>query len=187
MSTAVASPEVSNTFAPDDIGRWEFVDGKWRDKHVGVLEILLANLLAQRMAPFLATGKPGAVLVEAGFRLRRDGSLQRKPDVAVVSHERWTEIAATAGDFWDAVPDLAVEIVSPSNRASEIDEKVRDYFEAGVSSVWVVYPTKKPRFYVYTSPVNVRIFAGDDEITDVPGLPGFRLKVSEAFAGMGRD
>lgn len=81
---------------------------------------------------------------------------------------------------WHVVLDLAIEIISPTDLAGDMDAKVEEYFRVGVSRVWVVYP-KTRKFYVYDSPTSVCIVAKDETLTDEALLPGFQLVLSEFF------
>jgi Uma2 family endonuclease len=58
--------------------------------------------------------------------------------------------------LWDMIPDLAVEVVSPSNTADYVQEKVGEYFHGGVRQVWVVYP-RQQTVYLYTSPTQIEV------------------------------
>src|SRR5207244_2037726 len=105
-------------------------------------------------------------------------------DVAFVSDERWPRARRVPDDAaWDVVPDLAIEVVSPSNIANEVVAKVGEYFRAGVQRVWVVYP-KQPLVYVYESPTAaIRVLRVGDELDGAPLLPGFRLPLATLFEG----
>ena len=84
--------------------------------------------------------------------------------------------------FARLAPDLAVEIVSPSNTHSEIHDKVSDYLDAGSRLVWVVEPHGRT-VTVYRSRDDIRILTSEQEIDGGEVLPGFRAPVSEFFAG----
>ena len=78
-----------------------------------------------------------------------------------------------AGTFLGRYPDLAVEIVSLTNSADEVADKLEEYFKAGVRQVWVVYPVHT-KVYVYSSTTAVQILAPGDELDGgdvLPGLP----------------
>jgi Uma2 family endonuclease len=82
------------------------------------------------------------------------------------------------------VPDLAVEVISPNDLASEIDEKVAEYLAAGVRLVWVVHPRlKSVRIHRPASaklgPVSV--VGGSDKINGEDVLEGFECEVAEFF------
>ena len=78
------------------------------------------------------------------------------------------------------VPDLAVEVVSPSNGAAEIAGKIRDYFQTGTSLVWVIYPETR-QVYVYTSVSDVRILIEPADLDGGDLLPGFHISLSRLF------
>jgi Uma2 family endonuclease len=90
---------------------------------------------------------PGQVVVETLFRspVAKDASRKRRLDLAFVSSERWPidRPASLREDAWDVVPDIAVEVVSPSDIAEDLLGKVKEYFHAGVRLVWVVYPSQR--------------------------------------------
>ena len=75
---------------------------------------------------------------------------------------------------WDVVPDLAVEVISPHNPAEESVQKIREYFEAGVILVWVVYPEER-QVYVYESPKQIRVLTGDDTLDGGTGPSGLSV------------
>jgi Uma2 family endonuclease len=107
----------------------------------------------------------------------------RRPDAAFVSFKRWAKNRPLPrdADAWDVVPDLTVEVVSPTDVAEQLQEKIDEYFRAGVSLVWVVYPLRS-QVYVYQSPTQVRILTAADELDGGALLPDFRLSLSELFS-----
>jgi Uma2 family endonuclease len=84
------------------------------------------------------------------------------------------------GEGWDIIPDLAVEVVSRSNSAEEVGMKIEEYFQAGVTRVWVIYP-RLTKIYVYDSPTMVRILQLGDELDGEAIIPGFRVALSKLF------
>ena len=78
------------------------------------------------------------------------------------------------------VPDLAIEVVSPTNTADEVLGKIREYFVAGVRRVWVIYPTEE-QAYVYRSPTKNDILTTSDDFDGEDVLPGLRLSLSKLF------
>jgi Uma2 family endonuclease len=105
----------------------------------GMLESRLAGLLGL----YLESHPTGKVLTNTGFILRRNPDVTRAPDVAFVSLATIAAHPVPERGFWSAAPDLAVEIVSPEDRADAINDKVGEYLEAGVRLVWVVYPRQR--------------------------------------------
>ena len=104
----------------------------------------VTSRLDQRLGPFVEEGRLGTVVTEALFILDRERNLRRRPDVAFVSTERWPleRLIPEAGD-WEVVPDLAVEVVSPSDTMEEVLAKMHEYFEKGVRQVWIVVPMRQ--------------------------------------------
>jgi Uma2 family endonuclease len=165
---------------PDDM-LYEVVDGKIVEKIVGVHEAEIATLLIEFLAPFARLHRLGRVFGETIFRIDQSKNLQRRPDVAFVSHARWpAQRRAPKVAVWDMVPDLAIEVVSPSNTADHVQEKIHEYFKAGVSRVWVVYP-RQQEVYVYASATQVQIVPLGQDLDGGDLVPGFRLPLTALF------
>jgi Uma2 family endonuclease len=114
-----------------------------------------------------------------GFVLDRNPDTVRIPDASFVSRERIPESGIPEG-FWPGAPDLAVEIVSPSDRAEDVHGKVRDYLAAGTRLVWVLWP-KSRSLTVYTPDGQAREFGSEQELDGGDVLPGFRVRVADLF------
>src|SRR5438309_1127876 len=134
---------------------YEVVDGERREvDRMGAFETVLASALAYYLGPFALQHKLGVVVTETLFVLDAQRNLRRRPDVAFVSYPRWRDDRVPRAEAWDVVPDLAVEVISPTNLAEEIDDKITDYFAAGVRLVWVLFPASG-RVCAYQSPERV--------------------------------
>lgn len=114
---------------------------------------------------------------ETGFSLSADGKNVLAPDVGFIAKGR---IDALPDGFIPLAPDLAVEVVSPNDSASYIQEKVSRYLQYGVKQVWVVYP--KQRQVVIHTPDGAHTRQADDTLYGGDILPGFALKVGDIFA-----
>ena len=126
----------------------------------------------------------GRGAVETGYRLRQNPDTVRGPDVSFNLGSQPLE-AATRTGFVPGAPDIAVEVVSPSNTATEMQRRVSEYLEAGSQRVWLVYPAtpESPRrVLVHRSDGARETYGGDDTITDEELLPGFSLPLSEIFS-----
>ena len=160
---------------------YEIVDGQRKElEPMGAFEVMLASALSDYMGPFAREHKLGAVVTEMLFVLDTRRDQQRRPDLAFVSYQRWPETTIARTKAWNVVPDLAVEVVSPTNFAEEIDAKLTDYFAAGVRLVWVIYPDSG-HVYVYDSPDGCRVLERSDEFDGGDVLPGFRLPIETLF------
>jgi Uma2 family endonuclease len=115
---------------------------------------------------------------EAGFRLKRNPDTGVGIDVAYVG----ADVCATNPDaaFFEGVPILAVEILSPSGTQQQIDEKVTLYLEFGVAIVWVVN-TRFNTICVYRPNAQPLLYHSDQVIDAEPQLPGFRAAVASLF------
>jgi len=78
-------------------------------------------------------------------------------------------------------PDLAVEVVSPSNRPGEIAKKVREYLAVGTLLVWVVYPERRTVVMHRPGQAGTITLGDADTIENLPELPGFRCPVADFF------
>ncbi len=116
---------------------------------------------------------------EASFRLRRDPDSNVGIDVAYASAELVAETPESAATF-DGPPVLAVEILSPSDKLDNIDDKVSLYLETGVAIVWLI----DPRFRtvtVHRPGAEPELFNATRELSAEPHLPGFRVPVAKLF------
>lgn len=162
---------------------YEFVKGEWKETpRMGAFASLLASFLDKRIGWFAEQNNRGLSMTETLFVLGPD-RLSRRPNLAFVSFQRWPYNQPFEEDppAFEVVPELTVEVISPSNTALEVLDKIREYFTAGVERVWVVYPNHR-QVYVYTSPVDVRILDEQGELDGERILPGFRLPLSQLFA-----
>jgi Uma2 family endonuclease len=115
-----------------------------------------------------------------GFRCYPDDpSKFRKPDVSVVRADRLAKVDSQEG-FVPIPADLAVEVVSPNDLATDVAEKVQEYLANGFGLVWVVYPDSRT-VVVYRPDGSANLLRAGDEITAGAALPGFRCKVGEFF------
>ncbi len=117
--------------APDSL--YEVVGDQMVEKPpMGAYETGLANLLIRLMGPHVWANRLGELYMEMLFSLRPAVARDRRPDVAFVSAQRWpVGRLAPRGESWALVPDLAIEVISPSNSATGMLAKVREYLKAG--------------------------------------------------------
>jgi Uma2 family endonuclease len=162
-------------------GLYEVIDGRVVEKPMGVYEVWLAGEVYDLVNRHVKEHLLGRVVQEMIFDLRPIIDRERRPGVAYISFDRWAQnrrVPKTRS--WAVVPDLAVEIVSPTNTAYEVTEKLEEYFLVGIRSVWVVYPPQS-MVYVYSSPTDVRVLKVGDELEGGEILPGFSLPVERIF------
>ena len=167
---------------PEGDARYEVVDGEVVELGpMGTIESEFAFLVALEISQFARARGIGSVYIELLFRLDPGRKQRRRPDVAFVSASKWpVGKRVPGGEFWDMVPDLVIEVVSPTDRAGELNRKVAEYFRSEVATVWVVYGETQ-QVYVYTSPTDVRILTPPDELDGGDVLPGFRIALERLF------
>jgi Uma2 family endonuclease len=139
--------------------------------------------LTVKLGVFLEVNDLGHLASETLFHLPVPGDRNRRPDVAFVGYQRWPKdrVKDRNENAWSVAPNLAVETVSPTDEASELLDKVAEYFQAGMELVWVVYPHQS-MVYVYESLTDVHGLTRSDTLEGGKVLPGFRLPLAELFA-----
>jgi Uma2 family endonuclease len=139
----------------------------------------VAGIIAGLLFAYARGKNAGRVLIaEAGFLLRRNPDTVRAPDVMFVSNERLPD--GVPEGFLPIPPDLAVEIVSPTDKFSDITAKAEEYAAAGVRMVWVVDPQTR-RAYVFRPGQAVRSLVETQSLPGEEVLPGFELPLKELF------
>jgi Uma2 family endonuclease len=185
MPTAPAlEPALSReTVDQSDGPLYEVVDGQ----RVGLppmsaYAVAIANELLKYLILYLHDHDTGRALGEMLFSLPVTPPQNRRPDVAYVSYQRAPRSRPIPEQqtAWDVVPELAVEVLSPTDRADELMDRLHSYFQAGVQLVWVVYP-RHQLVYVHESVTALRGLTAADELTGGPVLPHFRLPLSSLF------
>jgi len=126
--------------------------------------------LCSALREFVAARSLGSVFTESGYHLTRHTI--RGPDVSFVRKAR----LQNPDEYFEGGPDLAVEIVSPGDDASDLREKIQQYLSAGTLEVWVVYPRSR-QIEIHTPDKTIRTLGIDDTLEAVNLLPGFQLSV----------
>ena len=116
---------------------------------------------------------------EGGFLLARDPDIMRAPDASFISFDRLPP-GPLPDSYMPVPPDLAVEVVSPHDRAVEILEKVSEYLSAGTRLVWVVYPILK-EVHVYRADATVQRLTDGEQLDGEAVLPGLRITLTDLW------
>jgi Uma2 family endonuclease len=135
-------------------------------------------LIGKHLADY-ALEHGGVVTTETGYVLGEDPDTLRGPDVAYSRRDPGSYGGGPDG-YICAAPDLAVEVLSPSNRWADIRRKVDQYFAAGARMVWIVDPQSKS-VTVHPSADRSHTIGRDDSLDGGDVLPGLRLPVAELF------
>jgi Uma2 family endonuclease len=162
-------------------GRFDLIRGELiRMSPAGARHGRIAMRIASSILTHVDDSNLGDVYAaETGFILGRDPDILLAPDVAYVRADRLPS-DDEQDRFLELAPDLVVEVASPSDRLSDITDKVMEYLDAGVGLVWVVEPRRKI-VNAYTPDRTSKIFTVEDELDGGDVLPRFKLPVSDIF------
>lgn len=135
--------------------------------------------IASPMMIFVDDNDLGSVAVEVDHYLPPDKFNTRRPDVEFISKERLALFDPTA--YVPLMPDLAVEVKSPSNTPEELRQKAAYYLQNGARMVWLVFPQEQMVVvYTLTNPAGTTYRMGDT-LDGGEVLPGFKLALTAIF------
>ena len=182
MSTATAT---ETRYTPEDLlampdGKsFELVHGQLVERNMGAESSQVGGRLFLRLGQFCEEHGLGmAWPADNGFQcFPHEPGLVRRPDVSVVRRGRLPGDVSPEG--WVKIPpDLAVEVVSPNDRAGELEEKLDDYRKVRVPLIWVIYP-KHAQGQVLRRDGPPSELVEDDELSGEDVIPGFRCLLRE--------
>lgn len=179
IEKAIVTPE--ELLAMPDAVNYELVNSQLVERSMGTLSSWVGGELYRQLANFVREHSLGWVFpADQGYQCFADDPVKvRKPDVSFVVAARMPAEQMSEG-YLRIAPDLAVEVLSPNERALEVEWKVREYLTAGVRLVWIVNPETRM----------VRIHRADRSVAEVQEgeqldgeniLPGFRTPVKTLF------
>ncbi len=179
MSTTTTHLMTAEEFAnmPDDGLRHELIKGELLTMPVPkLLHGFVTMNLSVLLYNHVKANNLGVVVGESGFHLERGPDTVLGPDVAFVARDR---IGTIPDSFHSGAPDLAVEVLSPSDRRGKVERKTALYLDLGARSVWNVNPRKRTVEVVHADGQRW-LFDEYDELVD-DTVPGFRVAVSKIF------
>jgi Uma2 family endonuclease len=165
---------------PSDNYRYELVKGELRKmtpagtRHGSIITRLLSALVQHVDSRWARSLGP-----DTGFKIAESPDTVRAPDIAFVSKERIPAGELTE-KFWPGAPDLAVEVISPTDTLYELDEKIEEYMTSGVTLVWVVNP-KKRTVTVYRPGASPEVLGERDHLHGSPVLSAFQYPIAKLF------
>lgn len=160
---------------------YELVDGYLREKKMGFESGSVIGRIVYYLNAVVIPNRLGEVASDDAMYLcfPRSPRRVRKPDVSFILRQRILGGRLSRG-ITRYRPDLAVEVISPNDEYEEVDDKVADYFDAGVPLIWVVSP-KSRTVLVYHPDGTARRLVETHDLTADPVIPGFQVKVAELF------
>ena len=179
-TTLIAEPEAPEPeLLDDDLATFDRIDGYRVERNMSNEANQLSSELVHLLKTLLRNDR-GVVSTEIVVRLA-PGTKPLRPDVVFIACAKVRGMKSRKKDPWDVVPDLVVEVVSPSNRFDEIDVKLERYFDAGVTTVLVV-SSRTRRVAAYASTKSVRIHEGSESVELAPALPGLTIALDDLYA-----
>jgi Uma2 family endonuclease len=167
---------------PDDGYRYELVRGELRRMApAGHIHGRVAINVTTPLDQYVRVHNLGVVYAaETGFKLASNPDVVRAPDVAFIRRERVEEVGDVEG-YWPGAPDLAVEVISPSDTYADVQEKVFDWLEAGTRMVILVMPRKRA-VTIYRSLTEMIMLTEHDVLDGGDVVQGWELPVRDLFS-----
>jgi len=180
LQTDITVMTGEDLFALGDLGRTELVKGELvRMAPTGHLHGYIEFRFGKVLGIFVDGHQLGRVLGgEVGIYTHRNPDTVRGADVVFISNERLAQVQSHS--YLDVAPELIVEIMSPDDRWSDVNDKLTEYFDVGVQIVWVADPHRR-QVHVYRSLTEIKILTVDDTLSGGDVLPGFSVSVAELF------
>ena len=161
--------------------RGELIRGEFHETmSAGVTHGKVVINVAGELRNFVRPRRLGSLMgSDTGILLERDPDTVREPDVAYISAERMS-LGVDVPGYSEIVPDLVVEVVSPSDTQQEVNEKVRMWLSYGVRLVWAMYPSMRT-VNVHTGSGASSTLTEDGVLDGGDVLPGFSWNVGDIF------
>ena len=157
----------------------ELVDGTLVEKPMGAYESFLAMQLGYLLMKFLETNPMGFVYGESASTRMKNKNV-RMPDISFYRRDRFLDGKMLKLAVNAVAPDLAIEILSPSNTKKEMAKKLDEYFATGVKLVWYIDPPTRTA-KIYTAIDQVTEITADGFFTGGEILPGLQIRLGEIF------
>ncbi len=159
--------------------RDDLLNGQIRRRPYSVMvNGMVAGTICRRIGTAALAGRFGSMHAPSGFILRRDPDTLLVPEIAVVAGPR--PPADGRDEFLARAPDLAINLVAPTDDAGYVGDKVAAYLDAGSRLVWVVDPGDET-VTVWTPDRRSRIYRGEETLDGGDVLPGYTVAVSQIF------
>ena len=165
--------------------RYEIVNGELIDMgNSGAKHGYVCSVLMILLGGYVRLQKLGAMFDSSTAFKMKSGN-KRSPDISFVAKERLQGLDDIPDGFLEGAPDLAVEILSPSNTVEEIHNKLVEYFENGSRLVWVINPKEKYVLVYRSSQEPDRLLKSIDSLDGEEIVPDFSLPIAELFQKLG--
>jgi Uma2 family endonuclease len=165
---------------PDDGDRYEIVNGELVNMgNSGIAHGNLCAFLAGTLALYVRPRKLG-VTCDSSTAFKMKSGNKRSPDISFIAKERLKGLKKLPKGFFEGAPDLAIEVLSPSNTFEEIHSKLVEYFESGCKLAWVINADEES-VLVSRKPQPEKLLKITDTLDGEELIPGFTLAIAELF------
>ena len=165
----------------------ELIDGTLVEKPVGFDESMVAGAILTAVRIFIKNRRLGSVSGADGMMKLESHGRIRLPDVAFISTERMNLLPQPHPAVPTLSPDLAVEVVSPTNTRAELRQKMIEYFASGTRLVWIVDPLTRTAAVHRNAEQAERVLGIEETIDGGDVLPGFTMAVADMFEDLASD
>ena len=162
-------------------------DGNLHELNEGALVLMthpkyrhmaVSHKVLRALQEFLTTHRVGEAYIEMAYLLAEDPATLRVPDVSFLRSERLSGVGDD--EYLRGAPDLAVEVVSPSNPKMDLEQKIRQYQTAGVAFIWALYPDRRC-VDVFDAVRKIATLHEGDTLEAPSLFPGWSVPVAELF------
>lgn len=165
---------------PDVGHKIELIDGRLTMAPAGFEHGNIGLFIGARIELYARQHKLGLAFDSSTGFWMKSGNL-RSPDASFVSAARLKGLKRLPTGFFQGSPDLAVEIISPSDRAGDMHERLMDYFETDTRLAWIINPSERSAL-VYHGPTPDKVLTLSQSLDGENILPGFSLPLADLFA-----
>jgi len=135
--------------------------------------------LSTALHVFVRARKLGVVLDSStGFWMQNRNC--RAPDISFIAKSRLRGWKRAPAAFFEGAPDLAIEVLAPSNTAAEISERLEDFFASGTQLAWIIHPEEQ-LVEICHSPVQRKMLGSGAGLDGESLLPGFQYSIADLF------
>ncbi len=176
--TLISVAEFERLEEHDDV-RYELDEGELLEMtkpHVGHNRVVMK--MTRALLRYLETNPAGELFTPDNLYVLGP-TTRRIPDLSFLLAGRASKI--DPAKYIDGAPDLAIEVLSPSDQAAAMRRKMKQYFAAGSRVVWLVYPELREIEFWESASGPVRVVGDGDTLESRDLLPGFSCRVSDLF------
>jgi Uma2 family endonuclease len=164
-----------------DRHRFEIVNGELVDRDkLGAKHSYIAFMLIYALFAVVRSQKLGALFNSSTAFKMKNGN-KRASDISFFAKERLQGMEDLPDGFLEGGPDLAIEVLSPTNTIAEIEGKIAEYFENGSRLVWVIYPNSQYVLVYRSAQEPDRLLKSSDSLDGEEVVPGFTFVVGNLF------